>query len=266
MARSRSVFLYCMAAALHNPALSSLVLRDAEDSLCRSPLPSLKTRTYRAFRRFNEWWTTPTPLEPSSSPLLPPPRFASKRRGSDDISDGRKLKSGTPSFGCSRFSWNIVKKKKEERSSGKSILILFRSRIYMYNLENIFSNISPFLTNYPSLSQLSFFRSWGVFNNLSRDRWVWQRLSRAQRHGTFVSGGPLTRRRDFWQETSHLHGEIASSFPLHPPSPRGRREYWKRWESAGVVINLAARRPEASFWTSQMWLWFSFGHSQEERS
>lgn len=158
------------------------------------------------------------------------------------------------------------KKKKEERSSGKSILILFRSRIYMYNLENIFSNISPFLTNYPSLSQLSFFRSWGVFNNLSRDRWVWQRLSRAQRHGTFVSGGPLTRRRDFWQETSHLHGEIASSFPLHPPSPRGRREYWKRWESAGVVINLAARRPEASFWTSQMWLWFSFGHSQEERS
>lgn len=38
----------------------------------------------------------------------------------------------------------------------------------MYNLENIFSNISPFLTNYPSLSQLSFFRSWGVFNNLSR--------------------------------------------------------------------------------------------------
>lgn len=29
MARSRSVFLYCMAAALHNPALSSLSSRDA---------------------------------------------------------------------------------------------------------------------------------------------------------------------------------------------------------------------------------------------
>lgn len=30
--------------------------------------------------------------------------------------------------------------------------------IYIY-LENIFSNISPFLTNYSSLSQLLFFRS-----------------------------------------------------------------------------------------------------------
>lgn len=35
MARSRSVFLYCMAAALHNPALSSLVPR-CRLALCRS--------------------------------------------------------------------------------------------------------------------------------------------------------------------------------------------------------------------------------------
>lgn len=37
MARSRSVFLYCMAAALHNPALSSLVPR-CRLALCRSLL------------------------------------------------------------------------------------------------------------------------------------------------------------------------------------------------------------------------------------
>lgn len=37
MAQSRSVFLYCMAAALHNPALSSLVPR-CRLALCRSLL------------------------------------------------------------------------------------------------------------------------------------------------------------------------------------------------------------------------------------
>lgn len=72
MARSRSVFLYCMAAALHNPALSSLVPR-CRLALCRSlhraenpNLPSVSP-----FRRMMDDAGRPTEGFTLVAPFLP---------------------------------------------------------------------------------------------------------------------------------------------------------------------------------------------------